>query len=104
MYELSQADEAILDGHERVPDDYVKKVIPVDFFASDENGIIAEKATMVDALVYVDVERMVVGKPRHEYIYRMNMAIADGIKAGIPEDYMEKCLRPFIPVEAGNGS
>lgn len=50
-----------------------------------------------ESLVYVDVERKTESQPREEYIYRMNMAIADGLQEGIPSDYMDKYLRAFIP-------
>lgn len=29
----------------------------------------------------------------------MNMGIKDGLKAGFPQDYVNRCMRPFIPAE-----
>lgn len=49
------------------------------------------------ALVYVDFLRVEESEPKTEYIYRMNLAITDALNEGVPEDYIEKYLRPFIP-------
>lgn len=49
------------------------------------------------ALVYVDFLRVKESEPKTEYIYRMNLAITDALNEGVPEDYIEKYLRPFIP-------
>jgi hypothetical protein len=53
----------------------------------------------VDALIYISDHFLKESPPKEEYIYRMNMAIADAVKEGVPEEYMEKYLRPFIPSE-----
>ena len=50
-----------------------------------------------DVLVYIDRNRTTDHKPKAEYIYRMNRGIEDGLKAGIPKDYVEQALRQFIP-------
>ena len=52
----------------------------------------------VEALVYIDVVRKKTSTPKEEYIYRMNMAIADGLEKGIPEEYIDNNLRKFIPL------
>ena len=36
-------------------------------------------------------------KPKKEYIYRMNQGIADAVKMGVPEKYVEEVMRKFIP-------
>ncbi|KAJ6525694.1 Butirosin biosynthesis, BtrG-like protein [Mycena capillaripes] len=95
VYELSPADEEKLDGYEGVPRDYVKQTLPVEFYG--KNG--RDGKRMVDALVYVDVERMTDGPPKKEYIYRMNCAITDALKEGMFKAYIEKYLRPCIPAE-----
>ncbi|KAG6820645.1 hypothetical protein H0H93_013844 [Arthromyces matolae] len=53
--------------------------------------------TVVDTLVYVDVERLTEGPPREEYIKRINYAFADGKKEGIPQEYIDKYIRKFVP-------
>lgn len=52
---------------------------------------------VIETLIYVDVVRKTDAPPKTEYIYRMNMAIADAIKEGVPKTYIDKYLRPFIP-------
>ena len=48
-------------------------------------------------MVYIDFERVEIGKAREEYIHRINKAIEDGIKEGISRKYFEQYFRPFIP-------
>ncbi|KXN91488.1 Gamma-glutamylcyclotransferase [Leucoagaricus sp. SymC.cos] len=95
IFEISESDEATLDRCETVPVWYLKehhKITSLGTKASPQE-LVAE------ALIYVNEEWLTESKANEEYLYRMNMAIADGIKEGIPEDYMEKYLRPFIPKE-----
>lgn len=58
---------------------------------------IAKGQESVTALAYIDVERRQIGHPKEEYISRINNAILDGVNAGIPMDYFNKYIRPFIP-------
>ncbi|PPQ91404.1 hypothetical protein CVT25_014292 [Psilocybe cyanescens] len=91
MYELSRRDEHDLDIYEG--ETYQKQIIPVNFTGTSDSP--AEG--IVRSLIYVDVERKSDGSPRKEYIYRMNMGIADALKEGVPADYIDKYLRHFIP-------
>ncbi|KAJ7709631.1 Butirosin biosynthesis, BtrG-like protein [Mycena rosella] len=100
LYELSPADEAILDGYEGVPTSYVKQTMAVEYFGTKDYGVVRHGKRIVDALVYVDVQRVKDGPPKTEYIYRMNRAIADALAGGIPKAYIEKNLRPYIPAPA----
>lgn len=95
VYELSETDEERLDRNEGVPVHYVKEYHDITFLGTKSSP---EKAE-IKALIYINEKLLKDSPPKTEYIYRMNMAIADGIKAGIPEEYMEKYLRPFIPKE-----
>ncbi|KAJ7272040.1 Butirosin biosynthesis, BtrG-like protein [Mycena haematopus] len=92
LYELSQADEEKLDGYEGVPTSYVKQFLPVEYFGGHDKRV-------VEALVYVDVERTTDGPPKREYIFRMNSAIADALAEGVSMAYIEKYLRPCIPAD-----
>ena len=72
----------------------------VDFWASkDENSPVdvTKGGKKRDVLVYIDRNRTTDHKPKAEYIYRMNRGIEDGLKAGIPKDYVDQALRQFIP-------
>lgn len=102
VYEISDTDEASLDISEGVPHAYVKEIISVEFIPrrgtdSDNPQINIHRPRRIDALVYVDFQRVTESKPKEEYIYRINKGIADGEKEGIPSDYFEKYFRPFIP-------
>ncbi|EKM82448.1 hypothetical protein AGABI1DRAFT_117923 [Agaricus bisporus var. burnettii JB137-S8] len=96
VYEISEADEQKLDGYENVPDNYHKQYHTVTVFDKKHKAEGAAGAATL-ALIYVDVERTKESSPKTEYIYRMNMAIADALKEGVPEAYIKKYLRAFIP-------
>ncbi|KAJ7745009.1 Butirosin biosynthesis, BtrG-like protein [Mycena maculata] len=98
LYELSPSDEVNLDGYEGVPDCYVKQTIPVEYFGKGSYGEMREGKRMVDALVYVDVQRTTGGwPPKEEYIHRMNCGIADALEEGVSRVYITEYLRPSIP-------
>lgn len=48
-------------------------------------------------LVYVDEYRTEEGKPKGEYITRMNRGIRESVELGIPKDWIEKVMRKSIP-------
>ncbi|KAF2101677.1 hypothetical protein NA57DRAFT_64399 [Rhizodiscina lignyota] len=105
-YSLTEPDEAILDRKEGVPHNHTNEIHDIDFWPTDpENAeaiidisAVPEKKPM---LLYIDRERMKDSKPREEYVYRMNMGIADALKMGIPSSYVEKVMRTFIPERDG---
>lgn len=89
LYEINKDDESRLDVYEGVPDKYEKQVHTVNVPDTEETR---------EVLVYVDVQRTKPHPtPKHEYIHRMNMAIHDGVEKGVPEAYIKKVLRPYIP-------
>ncbi|KAF8077705.1 Butirosin biosynthesis, BtrG-like protein [Lyophyllum atratum] len=96
VYTLTAEDEAKLDGFEGVPYNYIKRTLPVKFFGK-RNGEVAEGREIIEALVYVDVECLVEGPPAKEYIFRVNRAVDDAVLEGVPQDYIDKYIRPFIP-------
>ncbi|KDR73610.1 hypothetical protein GALMADRAFT_158098 [Galerina marginata CBS 339.88] len=91
MYELTPSDERDLDIYEGSA--YEKQIIQVDLHHAKET----ESTESVSALVYIDLERKSESHPRKEYIYRMNMGIADALQEGVPSDYIIKYLAVFIP-------
>jgi gamma-glutamylcyclotransferase len=93
VYDLTEADEQKLDGYENVPEYYHKEYHIVTFLGTKDKPV----NTLMKDLIYVDVQRKKESEPKTEYIYRMNMAIADAIEEGVPEAYIEKNLRRFIP-------
>jgi len=99
IYTLTAADETKLDGFEDVPHDYIKRILPVEFFEKGDHGGRREGKKIIQALVYVDVERLNEGPPRSEYITRINKAVNDAVEEGIPQEYVEKYIRRFIPAD-----
>ncbi len=72
----------------------------VDFWASKDGNSpldVTKEGEKRDVLVYIDRNRTTDHKPKAEYIYRMNRGIEDGLKAGIPKDYVDQAMRQFIP-------
>lgn len=99
VYEINAKDEANLDINEGVPYAYVKRHMQV--VCSGEGSALGNDGEVLTALVYVDMKRIKEDSPNEEYVYRMNMGIADAVKMGVPEEYVEKYMRPFIPDEKG---
>jgi hypothetical protein len=58
-----------------------------------------EASQTVRALVYVDEERVVVSKPKAEYIPRMNRAMREAEGLGVSGRWLGEVLRRFIPEE-----
>jgi len=87
VYQLSNADVSSLDRSEGVAQGcYCKEIISVEVDGGE-----------LKCLVYVDPV-MMEGKPKNEYIDRINMGIMD---AGLPNEYVSRYLRPFVPEREG---
>lgn len=99
IYELNPNNEASLDIYEGAPRIYDKKIHPVQLRTSPGDGETATKKT-IDALVYIDTVSTSPDVPKTEYIHRINMALQDGFKNGVPQSYIDKYIRPFIPAPA----
>ncbi|EMD85349.1 hypothetical protein COCC4DRAFT_206505 [Bipolaris maydis ATCC 48331] len=106
VFKLTPDDERQLDKNEGVPVAYTKEYLGCTFWPSASP---AEKINVGDApsetdkrvLVYIDRERVVPGVPRDEYVYRMNRGIEDAVKCGVPEEYVKRVMRQFIPEDEG---
>jgi gamma-glutamylcyclotransferase len=124
-YLLSADDEQDLDLNEGVPWAYEKKILNIELFtarptvvgrAVDEiidfglmpgPPLLVESRTtgnhaseIIEVLVYMSTKHVKDGKPRTEYIDRMNHGIRDAISMGISWRYIETCVRPLIPATA----
>ncbi|KAL0578684.1 hypothetical protein V5O48_003304 [Marasmius crinis-equi] len=104
VYELNAKDEKVLDGYEGVPTSYTKHTLPVELtkgvdghedYSYDKDG-----KTYLDIVVYVNTIDIHNGKIKEEYVFRMNQAMQDGVKEGIPQDYFDKYLVPFISADS----
>jgi hypothetical protein len=98
IYKLNSKDEASLDKYEGAPDMYEKRTIPVQLTTSYGSADTATEKT-IDALVYIDFRRTSRDVPKTEYIHRINMGLQDGLQKGVPQSYIDKYIRPFIPTE-----
>lgn len=58
------------------------------------DGEVEGKATQ--ALTYIDAQRLEEGVIEPEYIVWVGQAIQDGVKNGVPEEYVEKHLRKWV--------
>ncbi|KAH0556289.1 hypothetical protein GP486_005785 [Trichoglossum hirsutum] len=98
VFELSGIDESVLDRCEGFPYMYTKEIHQIELLrnGADLPGE-DSKGEAVSGLVYVDVKRMLEGDPKEEYVDRMNMAIKDALKLGVPQWYIDKYLRKRIP-------
>ncbi|KAK1217423.1 hypothetical protein PQX77_019963 [Marasmius sp. AFHP31] len=103
VYELNATDESVLDGYEGVPVSYTKHTLSAELtkgadghekYAYNKDG-----KTHIDIMVYVNTTDIQNGKIKDEYIFRMNQAMQDGLREGIPKDYLDKYLVPFISAE-----
>lgn len=93
LYFLSPRDEAGLDESEGVPWLYEKQWHKVRRVNQDGS----ESTQVVKALVYVDVERPDEGIIMPDYVVWINKAIRDAKPFGLPDDYVEKYLRKYLP-------
>ena len=83
IFTLSQQDVDYLDIYESVEEGmYLKSNLSVE----------TSKGT-IDCLVYIASDSTP-GTPQEEYIERINIGIKS---ANLPDDYVQKAIRPFIP-------
>ena len=92
VYKISPSDEEKLDKFEGVPESYTKHIMKIGL--QSENG---EEKSVEQALVYIDKKRTEEGKPREEYIFRINRGVDDASARGMPKWYIDKYIRKFIP-------
>ena len=117
VYTISESDEAQLDLSEGVPYWYQRVKRPVKLLPSttstaatpprssssssssgegEGGGEEAEgERVLEDVLVYIDTIRTTDGRPREEYISRINNGFRDAV--GIPEEWVERYVREYVP-------
>jgi gamma-glutamylcyclotransferase (GGCT)/AIG2-like uncharacterized protein YtfP len=102
LYEMTESDLERLDSYEGVPYAYTRQLEDI-VVCKDLEGLRkrkeydAEKRILHSTIVYVDKQRLSEYPPKTEYIHRMNLAIKDAVEEGVPQDYIDKYLRKFIP-------
>lgn len=93
LFFLSPRDEAGLDESEGVPWLYEKQWH--ECMRLNANG--SETGQMVPCMTYVDVQRLDEGEIMPDYMVWINKAIRDAKPHGLPDSYVEKYIRPYIP-------
>ncbi len=123
-YLLTSNDEARLDINEGVAiGAYEKEWLDVEFFTA-EAALVGRKVVetiahdlalesferrqregtkgavtgeRMPALVYASQYYAEEGEPREEYVDRMNLGIADALMLGVSKEYIDTCIRKYIP-------
>ncbi|CZS90196.1 hypothetical protein WAI453_004287 [Rhynchosporium graminicola] len=91
LFFLMGKDENALDLSEGVPWLYEKQYLDVHRITAGK-----EEEKTAKALAYVDVQRLDEGTIEPDYVVWVQKAIQHGLEAGVPKDYVEKYLRPWI--------
>jgi hypothetical protein len=105
LYLLPTEDEERLDRYEDVPWAYEKIYLEADWVSRTEivtedgaqqGAHIEEELTPVKVLAYVDRRRIKEGKPKEEYVGRMERGIQDAVENwGMSGEYAERVMRRF---------
>jgi gamma-glutamylcyclotransferase len=59
----------------------------------------SETGQVVPCMTYVDFQRQDEGEIMPDYIIWINKAIKEGKPLGLPDDYVQKYIRPYIPAD-----
>jgi gamma-glutamylcyclotransferase len=93
---LDPEDEAALDRYEGVPSSYQKQTLNVEIINGEACGELRDGKRFVDIVVYVDNTCTGTGAIRQEYIRRMSLAIENALNEGVPEQYIDRYIRPVL--------
>jgi gamma-glutamylcyclotransferase len=103
VYELSDEDVKKLDQWEDVPYSYERQEATVELWQRKEGQTgklnILRRGKRVNVMFYCDRNHTTDSPDTifRAYSYKMNQGILDAIEEGIPEGYIQECLRPFVP-------
>ncbi|KAI1383859.1 uncharacterized protein F4822DRAFT_417848 [Hypoxylon trugodes] len=99
LFSLDPVDQAPLDMCEGVPWAYEKRNLDVTLLPKQNTKFATKlEPKTVRALVYIDFKRVTPGKPKDEYIDRINRGVEEAtIKWNFPKSYVDVIIRPFIP-------
>ncbi|EON66158.1 hypothetical protein W97_05401 [Coniosporium apollinis CBS 100218] len=105
VYSLLENDEARLDVNEGVPIAYTKEHLEAEFWPA-EKGVgsgwvnVTMEPQRTEMLVYIDRERTEDDVPKKEYCFRINEGTKDALRLGVPQDYVDRVIRSFIPAKS----
>ncbi|KAL7962693.1 hypothetical protein V8C34DRAFT_269560 [Trichoderma compactum] len=101
LYLLPVEDEERLDRYEGVPWAYEKLHIEASWVSNTDRvdggeQRAEEELTPVKVLAYVDRQRVTEGRPKEEYVERMQRGIEDAVENwGMSEEYAHRVMRRF---------
>lgn len=98
---LSGRDEAALDDSEGVPWLYEKKYLKLRRMVKEEEEAEWGEGPELEAMSYVDVQRITEGQIQKEYVTWVDKAIVDGVECSMPQSYADKYLVPYLPPDRG---
>lgn len=119
VYTLLPADEARLDVNEGVPHAYTKEYLPVEFWHAPSSSTTTTTTTTINdkephkkidvgsppdeaarkMLVYINRKLTKDSTPKEEYVHRINKGVEDAVRLGVPERYVRRSVRKFVPAE-----
>lgn len=98
---LSRRDEMALDESEGVPWLYEKMKLKVRRVPQEDAGSEWKSGNVqgeeVEATAYVDVQRLTDGRIEREYVVWVRKAVEDAKLCGLPDVYVNKYIRKFLP-------
>jgi hypothetical protein len=103
VFQLDKEDEMKMDEYEDVPESYTKETAMVELWArkqGQEGAIdITKRCRRVRVVFHADRKHTVDTKQLSAgaYSYKINQGILDAVEEGIPQGYIDECLRPFVP-------
>jgi gamma-glutamylcyclotransferase len=105
LYTLSPSDEKSLDGSEEFPDVYQKVIMPIKVIRTTAESSSNDETTSetttdfksnVTTMIYISFPEIISASPRDEYVPRMEKAVNDALRKGIPQSYLSKYIIPGL--------
>ena len=93
IFFMTPADEAAMDEAEGVPYHYQREHHEVVRVNADGS----ETEQRIPALMYIDNERKEEGEIMPDYVVWIRKAIRDAKSFGLPDDYVNKVILPWLP-------
>jgi len=103
IYQMSEEDEAILDSYQDVPESYSKHWQWVELWTRPEGQAgkldISKRPRRVKVTFYADKNHVTKSTSAciPELAYKIQQGISDAINQGVPEKYIDTCIRPYLP-------
>jgi gamma-glutamylcyclotransferase len=103
VYNMSEQDEALLDGYQDVPASYTKQWQWIEMWPRHEGQVgkadLSKRARRVKVAFYADREHTKKSPTAciPELAYKIQQGVLDAVDQGIPSRYIDECIRPYLP-------